>query len=475
MTNPYFNASGEPGTGAFAASAPMRTEFQSIQAGFALLPALTANKAVVINSAGTAQTVTVGSLALAGDFATVGAFAVALVASAAVNLTLPAVDGTLATLAGTETFSNKTFGSNVALGTPVSGTATNLTGTAAGLTAGNDTTNASLTGPITSVGNVTSIGAQTGTGSTFVVQTSPTLITPVLGVATATSINKVTITAPASAATLTIADGKTLTASASITLAGTDGKTLTVSNNLTLAGTDATVMTFPSTSATIARTDAAQTFTGAQTFGTQQSARGQIILANTVAHAYPATLQSSNSATAATTITLPPDAGSIAYYLQTDGSGNTAWAPGTSAYSTIATHTVSGSELTISFTNVNVEDILIEVSGLTNDTGNTGMLLAPSIDNGSNYGTPQVIGTSISTTTAKYGPVAWLTGAKAGPVMSRGSNGTTATAAGITSSGSTTASVFAFFNLGAKMNAFQLTNPNGGNFTAGTVTILGRG
>lgn len=43
------------------------------------------------------------------------------------------------------------------------------------------------------------------------------------------------------------------------------GKTFTVNNTLTLAGTDSTVMTFPSTSATIARTDAANTFTGVQT------------------------------------------------------------------------------------------------------------------------------------------------------------------------------------------------------------------
>ena len=49
------------------------------------------------------------------------------------------------------------------------------------------TTNANLTGPISSVGNATSITAQTGTGTTFVTQTSPTLITPVLGVATGTS------------------------------------------------------------------------------------------------------------------------------------------------------------------------------------------------------------------------------------------------------------------------------------------------
>jgi hypothetical protein len=50
-----------------------------------------------------------------------------------------------------------------------------------------------LTGVITSVGNATSTGAQTGTGNTFVMQTSPTLTTPNIGVATATSINGTTI------------------------------------------------------------------------------------------------------------------------------------------------------------------------------------------------------------------------------------------------------------------------------------------
>ena len=75
------------------------------------------------------------------------------------------------------------------IGTPSAGVLTNCTGTAAGLTAGNVTTNASLTGPITSVGNATSITSQTGTGTKFVVDTSPTLVTPVLGVATGTSLN----------------------------------------------------------------------------------------------------------------------------------------------------------------------------------------------------------------------------------------------------------------------------------------------
>jgi hypothetical protein len=50
-----------------------------------------------------------------------------------------------------------------------------------------------LTGPITSTGSATAIASQTGTGSTFVMQASPTLTTPNIGVATATSVNGTTI------------------------------------------------------------------------------------------------------------------------------------------------------------------------------------------------------------------------------------------------------------------------------------------
>lgn len=50
-------------------------------------------------------------------------------------------------------------------------------------------TNSNLSGPITSSGNTTSVASQTGTGSKFVMDTAPTLVTPVLGVATATSVN----------------------------------------------------------------------------------------------------------------------------------------------------------------------------------------------------------------------------------------------------------------------------------------------
>ena len=87
---------------------------------------------------------------------------------------------------------------------------------------------ATTTGVITSLtdsaGIAANISDETGTG-VLVFATSPTLVTPTLGVAAATSINKVAITAPATSATLTIADGKTLTATNTVNLnTMTDGK-----------------------------------------------------------------------------------------------------------------------------------------------------------------------------------------------------------------------------------------------------------
>lgn len=103
--------------------------------------------------------------------------------------------------------------------------------------------------------NGTTVNTTTGSGS-VVLATSPTLTTPTLGVATVTSVNKVAITAPASSATLTIANGKTLTANAS----------------LTLAGTDSTTMTFPGSSDTMVGRASTDTFTGQKTFaGTTQT------------------------------------------------------------------------------------------------------------------------------------------------------------------------------------------------------------
>jgi hypothetical protein len=71
----------------------------------------------------------------------------------------------------------------------------------------------------------TACSDETGSGA-LVFATSPTLVTPTIGVATATSVNKVAFTAPATGSTLTIADGKTLTASNTLTFTGTDASSV---------------------------------------------------------------------------------------------------------------------------------------------------------------------------------------------------------------------------------------------------------
>jgi hypothetical protein len=72
---------------------------------------------------------------------------------------------------------------------------------------------------------------------------SPTFTTPTLGVASATSLNKVTLTAPATSATLTLADGSSLiTAGAfatTLTATATTGVTLPTTGTLaTRAGSE---------------------------------------------------------------------------------------------------------------------------------------------------------------------------------------------------------------------------------------------
>jgi hypothetical protein len=182
--------------------------------------------------------------------------------SAAIADVLPLVQsGVTKKISIANLFTNTSL-SAPALGTPTSGTLTNCTNLpissgVSGLGSGI----ATFLATPSSANLASAVTGETGSGA-LVFATSPTLVTPTLGVATATSLNKVTVTAPATSAVLTIANGKTLT----------------VNNSITFAGTDSTTMTLPSTSATIARTDAAQAFTGDQTFdniiGSVQSLSG---------------------------------------------------------------------------------------------------------------------------------------------------------------------------------------------------------
>jgi hypothetical protein len=113
--------------------------------------------------------------------------------------------------------------------------------TASGLNQFASTTSAQLAGVISD---------ETGSGA-LVFATSPTLVTPTLGVASATTINKVTITAPATGSTLTIANGKTLTASNTLTFNGTDASTVAFGTGGTVAYTNVATLSSLSSIGTV--------------------------------------------------------------------------------------------------------------------------------------------------------------------------------------------------------------------------------
>lgn len=83
----------------------------------------------------------------------------------------------------TDQTSSQTIGTTGARLAKLWATNLDVTNTIVGSISGNAgtvTTNANLTGVITSIGNATSIASQTGTGTKFVVDTSPTIITPTI-------------------------------------------------------------------------------------------------------------------------------------------------------------------------------------------------------------------------------------------------------------------------------------------------------
>ena len=171
-------------------------------------------------------------------------------------------------------------------------------------------------------GSQFSVFSPTGSGS-VVLATSPTLITPALGVATATSLNGLAITT--STGTLTV----------------TNAKTLSVSNTLTLAGTDSTTMTFPGASATVAGLGITQTFSAAQTFSGSASALAAVLT--------NAAEVCTVSATAATgTINYDVTTQSVLYYT-TNASANWTLNVRASSGTSLNTAMATGQSITIAF------------------------------------------------------------------------------------------------------------------------------
>lgn len=140
-----------------------------------------------------------------------------------------------------------------------SGTAATYTLTAAALTVLDDATVSAM---VDTLGGA----AAEGTGA-IVRKTGATLVTPTLGVASATTVNKVAITAPATGSTLTIADGKTLTVSNTLTFTGTDASSAAFGAGGTVAYTANKLSAFAATtSAELAGVISDETGSGALVF-----------------------------------------------------------------------------------------------------------------------------------------------------------------------------------------------------------------
>ena len=236
MSNNYYTPTGSPSTSSALSSSTIRSEFNAIEAGLDKLPALTGNgsKIVAVNSGATALEAITTTGTGSGVRATSPTLVTPTLGEAtatkinkitftapATGATLTIADGKTLTVSNTLTFTG-TDGSSVGFGGggTVAYTANKLSAFAA-------TSSAELAGVISD---------ETGSGA-LVFANSPTLVTPALGVATATSVNKVAITAPASSATLAIADGGTLETSGghSLTLTTTGETNVTLPTSGTLA------------------------------------------------------------------------------------------------------------------------------------------------------------------------------------------------------------------------------------------------
>jgi len=162
----------------------------------------------------------------------------AVVAVNGIDLAVVVQGGTTSQTSVDDLFTDRTL-TTPDLGVPTAGDLTNCTdlpivagttGTLSVARGGTGITSfgagvATFLGTPSSANLASAVSDETGSGA-LVFATSPTLVTPTLGVAAATSVNKVAITAPATSATLTIADGKTLTASNTLTLTGTDSSSV---------------------------------------------------------------------------------------------------------------------------------------------------------------------------------------------------------------------------------------------------------
>lgn len=231
---------------------------------------------------------------------------------------------------------------NASFTTPALGVATGTSLALNGCTIGTNafcaTGTANISGAITLGGAITYGGVALsnsviGTGS-MVLSNSPTLVSPTLGAATATSINKVIFTAPATSATINMSDLAQLNIIGGVAISFT--------------GSGSTNVTIPFGAHTMALIDLAETFTATQGFtaATSNADFGANSGNNGTVRFYGSSSGNATLKVAAAagtpTFQLPTTNGSSGNVLQTDGAGATSWvATGAASSITVGSTTIS--------------------------------------------------------------------------------------------------------------------------------------
>ena len=293
----------------------------------------------------------------------------------------------LVSIAATQTLTNKTLTSPTlttpALGTPSSGTLTSCTGLPISTGVSGLGTNVAAFLATPSSANLASALTDESGSNTVAFTTSPTFVTPTLGVASATTVNKVTFTAPATGSTLTIADGKTLTASNTLTLTGTDASSVAFGAGGTVAYTANKLSAFAATSSSeLLGVISDETGSGALVFGTSPAITTSLTTPSTSFDLINTTATTVNFAKAATTLSIGAATGTTTVNNNFTVAGNL---------------TVSGTTTTVDSTTVSIQNAFVFEGGTADAHETTLTTVEPTADR--SISLPDASGTIVLTDT----------------------------------------------------------------------------
>jgi hypothetical protein len=361
----------------------------------------------------------------------------------------------------TVAFTNSPTFITPALGTPSSATLTNATDLpiATGVSGLGNGVATFLATPSSS--NLSSIVTDdTGSGA-LVFAESPTLVTPTLGAATATSVNKVTFTAPATGSTLTVADGKTLTASNTLTLTGTDASSVAFGAGGTVAYTANKLSAFAATSSSeLLGVISDETGSGALVFGTSPAITTSLTTPSTTFALVNTTATTVNFAGAATTLSIGAATGTTTINnAEVVISGNL---------------TVNGTTTTVNSTTLTVDDKNLELASVASPTNITadggGITVKGATDKTFNWVNATTAWTSSEDLNLLTGKVYEINGTT---VLSGSALGTGVTGSSLTSVGTIGTGVWQGTLIGATYGGTGVNNGSNTLTLAGNVTHAG--